>query len=118
MIVDVRKLSNGAGASRPVYQHVHFCVRAFHLLIFHPGYSLFIFFVVYLQMMDVILYFKIRSRPPLDYNSLTAAINQTTLQSVTEHMRRRSSETHIFDPLPIKKIMVASVVSLSAIDAS
>lgn len=118
MIVDVRKLSNGAGASRPVYQHVHFCVRAFHLLILHPGYSVFIFFVVYLQMMDILLYFKIRSRAPLDFNDLTTAINQSTLQSITEHTRGISPESHIFDPLPIKKIMVASVVSLSTIDAS
>ena len=118
MIVDVRKLSNGAGATRPVYQHVHFCVRAFHLLILHPGYSLFLFFIVYLQTMDVLLYFKIRSRTPLDYNSLTATINQTTLQTIIEHVRLKSSEVHIFDPLPVKKIMLAPVVSLGTVDTS
>ncbi len=101
MVVDVRKLSNGAGPARSVYQHGHFCVRTFHLLLSYPGYSLFIFFIIYLQIMDFILYYKIRSRGPLDF--LTSNSNNTLK---TSHI------VYIFDPLPIKKIMVEPIVSL------
>jgi hypothetical protein len=105
MVVDVRKLSNGAGPARPVYQHGHFCVRAFHRLLSYPGYSLFIFFIIYLQIMDVILYYKIRSRGPLDFIPLPSNNTQKVSHTI-----------HIFDPLPIKKIMVESIVSLIFID--
>ena len=101
MVVDVRKLSNGAGPARPVYQHGHFCVRAFHRLLSYPGYSLFILFLIYLQTMDFILYHKIRSRGPLDYSSLDG--NNNTIST--------SDSIHIFDPLSIKKIMVEPLVS-------
>jgi hypothetical protein len=105
MVVDVRKLSNGAGPARPVYQHGHFCVRTFHRLLSYPGYSLFIFFIIYLQIMDVILYYKIRSRGPLDFTPLPS--NNTLKTSHT---------IHIFDPLAIKKIMVESIVCIIFID--
>jgi hypothetical protein len=101
MIVDVRKLSNGAGLARPVYQHGHFCVRAFHFLLSHPGYSLFVFFILYLQIMDVRLYFKIRSRGSLEFISL----NQT-------NTFKTSQTIHTFNPLPIKKIMVEPIVRI------
>ena len=108
MVVDVRKLSNGAGPARPVYQHAHFCVRAFHRLLAYPGYSLFLFFIIYLQMMDIILYFHIRSRPPLEF---TATNNQTAIYLLTEKPSSTKKDILLFDPLPIKKIMVESVVS-------
>ncbi|UJR30754.1 hypothetical protein I4U23_018274 [Adineta vaga] len=97
LIVDVRKLSNGACPSRPVYQHGHFCVRAFHLLLSYPGYTLFLCFLIYLQIMDLKLYFKIRSRESLDFSNTKALTNQT-------------SSIHIFDPLPVKKIMVEPII--------
>lgn len=100
MVVDVRKLSNGAGPARPVYQHGHFCVRAFHRLLSYPGYSLFIFFLIYLLTMDLILYQKICSRGVLDYSSVSGNNSPSTSESI-----------HIFDPLPIKKIMVEPAVS-------
>jgi hypothetical protein len=105
MIVDVRKLSNGAGPARSVYQHGHFCVRAFHLLTSYPGYSLFAFFIIYLQIMEIILYFKISSRGPLDFTSSTSVLNQTNTP-------QESHTVHIFDPLPVKKIMVEPIVSI------
>ena len=92
MVVDVRKLSNGAGPARPVYQHGHFCVRAFHRLLSYPIYSLFIFFLIYLQIMDIILYYKIRSRGPLDFSALPS--NNT---------QKPSHTVHIFEPLQSKK---------------
>ncbi len=101
MVVDVRKLSNGAGLARSVYQHGHFCVRTFHLLISYPCYSLFIFFIIYLQIMDFILYHKIRARGPLDLSSL----NQTNTPKVSQTI-------HIFDTLSIKKLMVEPIVSI------
>jgi hypothetical protein len=105
MVVDVRKLSNGAGPARPVYQHGHFCVRAFHLLLSYPGYSLFAFFIIYLQIMEVILYYKICSRGPLDFTSSTTISNETNTPKISHTM-------HIFDPLPVKKIMVEPIVSI------
>ena len=106
MMVDIRKLSSGACPSRPVYQHGHFCVRAFHLLISYPGYSLFIFFLVYLQIMEIRLYFKIRSRGPVDFTSSNIILNQTNTIQVIHAM-------YIFDPLPVKKMMVEPIVSNS-----
>ena len=100
MVVDVRKLSNGAGPARPVYQHGHFCVRTFHRLLSYPGYSLFILFLIYLLSMDLILYQKIRSRGVLDYSSVSGNNSLSTSESV-----------HIFDPLTIKKIMIEPAVS-------
>lgn len=100
MVVDVRKISNGAGPARPVYQHGHFCVRAFHRLLSYPGYSLFLCFLLYLLTMDLILYHKIRSRGVLDYSSSSGNDSST-----------KDDAIHIFDPLPIKKIMVEPVVS-------
>ncbi|CAF3210291.1 unnamed protein product [Rotaria socialis] len=99
MVVDVRKLSIGSGPARPAHQHGHFCVRAFHRLISYPSYSLFILFLIYLQIMDIILYFKIRTRDPLDFNSS----NQTNTQSAIHSV-------YIFNPLPIKKIMVEPII--------
>ncbi len=104
MMVDVRKLSHGAFPARPVYQHAHFCVRAFHLLISYPGYSLFIFFLIYIQIMDIRLYFKIRSRGSTDFTSSNTRLNQTNTLEVTHTI-------HIFDPLPIKKMMIEPMVS-------
>jgi hypothetical protein len=101
MVVDIRKLSNGAGPARPVYQHGHFCVRAFHLLLSYPGYSLFVFFILYLLAMDFTLYYKIRSRGPLDFSSL----NKTNTEKVNHAV-------YIFDTLPMKKIMLEPVVSM------
>jgi hypothetical protein len=101
MVVDVRKLSNGAGLARSVYQHGHFCVRTFHLLISHPGYSLFILLIIYLQIMDFILYHKIRSRGPLDFSSF----NQTNTVKVSQTI-------NIFDTLSIKKLMMEPIVSI------
>lgn len=101
MVVDVRKLSNGAGPARPVYQHAHFCVRAFHRLLSYPGYTLFIILLIYLQTMDFILYHKIRSRGTLDYSSPNRNNNTPST----------SDSVHIFDPLPVKKIMVEPLVS-------
>ena len=98
LIADVRKLSNGVYPSRPVYQHGHFCVRAFHLILSYPGYSLFLCFLIYLQMMDLKLYFKIRSRESLDFTTTKTSTNKT-------------NSIHIFDPLPVKKIMVEPIVS-------
>ncbi|CAF1055572.1 unnamed protein product [Adineta ricciae] len=97
LIADVRKLSNGVYPSRPVYQHGHFCVRAFHLILSYPGYSLLLCFLIYLQMMDLKLYFKIRSRESLDFTTTKTSTNQT-------------SSIHIFDPLPVKKIMVEPII--------
>jgi hypothetical protein len=108
MVVDIRKLSNGAGPARPVYQHAHFCVRAFHRLLAYPSYSLFLFFILYLQIMDIVLYFRIRSRPPLEF----AITNQTAIHMPTEKPSSTpNKDFHFFDPLPIKKIMLESVVS-------
>ncbi|CAF0963574.1 unnamed protein product [Adineta steineri] len=103
MIVDVRKLSSGACPARPVYHHGHFCVRTFHRLLSYPGYSLFIFFIIYLQMMDLRLYFKIQSRGTLDYSTSNTILNQTNPSPI-------SHTIHIFDPLPIKKMMVEPII--------
>jgi hypothetical protein len=100
LIVDVRKFSNAACPARPVYQHGHFCVRAFHLLLAYPGYSLLLCFIIYIQMMELRLYFNIRARGSFDFSSTTATDNQ-------------SVAIHIFDPLPVKKIMVEPIVSHS-----
>ncbi|CAF1300334.1 unnamed protein product [Adineta steineri] len=104
MIADLRKISNGAGSARAVYQHGHFCVRAFHRLVTHPIYSCFLIFIIYLQIMDVILYFKIRSRKQLDLNIST--INHTNLNFYDQKSSQISNDIHIFSSLPIKKIMV------------
>ena len=108
MTVDVRKLSNGAGPARPVYQHGHFCVRAFHLLISYPGYSLFLFFIIYLQIMDTILYYKIHSRGMLDFSSTTTVLNYTDNEKISS----TAKSINIFDPLPVKKIMIESIVNI------
>jgi hypothetical protein len=90
MLVDIRKLSNGSG---------HFCVRTFRLLISYPMYSCFLVLIIYLQIMDIILYCKIRTRGLFDISSInhTNVINQNHI--------------HIFNSLPIKKIMVGQTVS-------
>jgi hypothetical protein len=97
MVADIRKISNGTGPARSVYQHRHFCVRTFHLLIAYPVYSCFLLFLIYLQIMDIILYFKIRSRGPIDLNIFTSQI---------------SNDIYLFNSLPIKKIMIGQTVSL------
>jgi hypothetical protein len=102
MVVDVRKLSNGVGSTRSVYQHGHFCVRTFHLITSYPVYSIFLFFILYLQLMDVILYFKICSRGLINISSLIPIKNHTDTDQTI----------HIFDPLPIKKIMVEPIVNI------
>lgn len=96
MVVDVRKLSIG-----PVHQHGHFCVRTFHRIISYPGYTLFILFLFYLLTMEFILYSKIRTRNSLDLNSSSIANNPDLMNSI-----------HIFDPLPVKKIMVTPAVNI------
>ncbi|CAF4344083.1 unnamed protein product, partial [Rotaria sordida] len=68
MVIDIRKISNGAGLARSAYQHERFYVRTFHLFIAYPIYSYFLLLIIYLQIMDIILYFKIRSRGSLDLN--------------------------------------------------
>ncbi|CAF4278708.1 unnamed protein product [Rotaria sp. Silwood2] len=103
MAIDVRKLSNGSGSVRCVYQHGHFCVRVFHRLMSYPGYTLFLLFIIYLQIMDIILYFKICSRGSLDFTLSNKILNQTNNQKLTHTI-------HIFDPLPIKKIMVQPII--------
>lgn len=95
MAIDIRKISNGVSSSRSVYQHKHFCIRALHLLLGHPLNTCLLLFAIYLQIMDVILYFKIRSRESLDTNKTIN--NHTTID--------------IFESLPIKKIMVGHIVS-------
>ncbi|CAF1029913.1 unnamed protein product [Rotaria sp. Silwood1] len=104
MVVDIRKLSNGSGPARSVYQHGHFCVRVFHRLISYPGYTLFVLFIIYLQLMELILYFKIRSRGSLDFTLSNTILNKTTNPTTLTHT------IHIFDPLPIKKIMVEPII--------
>ncbi|UJR15844.1 hypothetical protein I4U23_002770 [Adineta vaga] len=104
MIGDIRKISNGPGPSRPVYQRGHFCVRTFHLLITHPIYSCFLLFIIYLQIMDVILYFKIRSRGPLDLSLITT--DKTNSTFINQKLSSISNDIQIFSSLPIKKIMV------------
>jgi hypothetical protein len=81
----VVKLSNGSG---------HIFVRIFHLFISYPMHSCFAIFIIYLQIMDIILYFKIRTRGLLDMNIPTM------------------NHTDIFNSLPIKKIMVGQSVSI------
>ncbi|CAF2921563.1 unnamed protein product [Rotaria sp. Silwood2] len=103
MAIDVRKLSNGSGSVRCVYQHGHFYVRIFHRLMSYPGYTLFLLFIIYLQIMDIILYFKICSRGSLDFTLSNKILNQTNNQKLTHTI-------HIFDPLPIKKIMVQPII--------
>ncbi|CAF1559240.1 unnamed protein product [Adineta ricciae] len=98
--MDIRKLSNGPCPSRPVHQHAHFCVRTFHLLLTHPVYSLFFLLIIYLQLMDLILYVKIRSRGPLDFDATTA--NKTH----SDFINQNSNSIQIFSSLPVKKIMV------------
>ncbi|CAF0867283.1 unnamed protein product [Rotaria sordida] len=99
MVVDVRKLNNGIGPARPVYQHGHFCVRAFHRLISYPSYTLFLLFIIYLLIMDIILYFKIRSRKLLDFNLSDTILNQKIIHTID-----------IFDLLSIKKIMIEPII--------
>jgi hypothetical protein len=109
MVVDVRKLSNGAGPARSVYQHAHFCVRTFHRVLAYPGSSLLIFFIIYLQIMDIVLYFRIRSRGPLTSHSWSSTTNQSN--SLGDISSQSLESVHIFEPLPVKKIMVESIVS-------
>jgi hypothetical protein len=101
MVADIRKISNGTGSARSVYQHRHFCVRTFHLLIAYPVYSCFLLFLIYLQIMDIILYFKIRSRGPFDLNIFT----------INQKLSEISNDIYIFNSLPIKKIMIGQTVS-------
>ncbi|CAF3069241.1 unnamed protein product [Rotaria socialis] len=58
------------GSTRSAYQRRHFCMRTVHLLVAHPIYSCLLLFIMYLQIMDIILYFKIRSRGPLHSNTM------------------------------------------------
>lgn len=102
MAFDVRKPNNSLAPTRSVYYNVHFCVRAFHRIISYPGYSLFILFIMYLQIMEIILYFKIRSRGLFDYSSSNTILNQTDNPQITP----------IFGSLPIKKIMIEPIVSV------
>lgn len=87
MIVYPRKLS----LTRSVHQHGHFFVRSFHRILTYPGYTLFMFLLIYLLIMDIQLYKRIRSRNSIDFNQTNDAIN-------------------IFDPLPIKKTMVEPMI--------
>lgn len=80
---------------RSIYQYGYFAVRLVHRLLTYPIHSCFVLFIIYLQIMDVILYFQIRSRGPL--LSITTISNQTI--------------SHLFDSLPVKKIMVGQTVS-------
>ncbi|CAF3069259.1 unnamed protein product [Rotaria socialis] len=93
MAVDIRKINNGASSTRSVYQHRHLCIRTFHLLRAYPAYSCLLLFVVYLQIMDMILYCKIRSRGPLHANAQTTS--DTNLK--------------LFASLPVKRIMVGQI---------
>ncbi|CAF2809568.1 unnamed protein product [Rotaria sp. Silwood2] len=107
MAIDIRKISNGARPVRSVYQHGHYCVRAFRSFMIYPIYSYFLIFIIYLQIMDLILYFKIRSRGPF-YLSITT-INHTNLDEFHQKMTETSYNNHIFDSLSIKKIMVGPI---------
>ena len=72
-------------------QYEHFRIRLIHRLISYPIHSCFFLFLIYLQVMDVILYFKIRSRG-------IVFTNET------------QTNDHIFGSLPVKKIMVGQIV--------
>ncbi len=109
MVVDMRKLGNGPGSARPVYQHGHFCVRTFHLLLAHPLYSCFLLFIIYLQLMDVILFYKIRARGPLDADIVSR--NQTNSDLFHQKLSQTSNDAHIFRSLPVKKIMIGQTVN-------
>jgi hypothetical protein len=54
--------------------------------------------------MDIRLYFKIRSRGSTDFISSDTRVNQTNNLEITHTI-------HIFDPLPIKKMMMEPIVS-------
>ncbi len=99
MVVDMR----GSGSSRSIYQHGHFYVRTFRFFIAYPIHSCLLLFIIYLQIMDIILYFKIRSRGSLNSNMKIS--NHTNLNLLS------SDDGHIFDSLPVKKIMVGQTVS-------
>ncbi|CAF0793199.1 unnamed protein product [Rotaria sp. Silwood1] len=107
MVIDIRRLSNGTGPVRSVYQHGHFCVRAFHLFLTYPIYSCFLLVIIYLEIMDTILYFQIRSRGPLDLN--TATINHTNFDKFHQTITEALNDTHMFNALSIKKIMVGPI---------
>ncbi|CAF0966066.1 unnamed protein product [Rotaria sordida] len=102
MVIDIRKISNGAGLARPAFQHGHFYVRTFHLFIAYSIYSYFLLLIIYLQIMDIILYFKIRSRGSLDLNVITIT-NHTNLNKFHQKTTETSNDNHIFNSLSIKK---------------
>ncbi|CAF1005223.1 unnamed protein product [Rotaria sordida] len=108
MVIDIRKISNGAGLARSAYQHERFYVRTFHLFIAYPIYSCFLLLIIYLQIMDIILYFKIRSRGSLDLNVITIT-NHTNLNKFHQKMTETSNDNHIFNSLSIKKMMVGQI---------
>ncbi len=105
----MRKLNNGPRIARPIYQHGHFCVRTFHLLITHPIYLCFLIFIIYIQIMDVMLYFKIRSRGLID-SDITKK-NHTNSNLFNQKMSQTLNGIPIFGSLPIKKIMIGPIVS-------
>lgn len=96
----MRKLSDGV---RSIYHYGHFSIRLFHRLMTYPIHSCFVSFLIYLQIMDIILYFQIRSRRSLQ--SMIVTPNQTDTELFDEKTR------HIFDSLPVKKIMIGQTVS-------
>ncbi|CAF0999343.1 unnamed protein product [Rotaria sordida] len=108
MVIDIRKISNGAGLARSAFQHERFYVRTFHLFIAYPIYSCFLLLIIYLQIMDIILYFKIRSRGSLDLNVITIT-NHTNLNKFHQKMTETSNDNHIFNSLSIKKMMVGQI---------
>jgi len=90
MIVDLRKLH----LTRSVQQHGHFFLRLCRRFLAYPGYTLFMFLLIYLLIMDIRLYNRIRSRNSITFNSNNNAVD-------------------IFEPLPIKKAMVEPMARIS-----
>ncbi len=78
----------------------------------YPIQTCFALFIIYLQIMDGILYFKIRTRGPLDSGIL--ARNQTNSDLLTPKTSQIFHSGYVFDSLPVKKIMVGQIVSSSS----
>ena len=80
-------------------QYGHFCLRILQRLVANPVYTCFLLFIIYLSIMEFILYFHIRTRDLFDEGSLK------TNKTITNG--------HIFSSLSVKEIMVGPAVCIS-----
>ena len=109
MAGDIRQFGISASSVRSAGYYGSWPIRIYHLFIAYPSYSVLTSLLVYVLAMDTILFFKIRSRGPME--TIAAMSNGTNSDPFQGTHGEPTTEIDIFASLPVKKIMVGPTVS-------